>query len=217
MQNTYRVHYFPNNGRACNIRALLSVSKAKWENEIIEMKDWPAVKATGKYEGGMVPALEVNGKLLSQTPAIELYLARTFGLMGSNVEEEYQITNILGVRDDSFKNIFQVLMPNEEQKANQEGIIKNMKETMFPALLKNLERRFIENGAGKYFVGNKLTLADIFLANTFAQFFESQMLKQFFSDLPEQYAPKISAMIKALKQADLKEYFEKDYNHESMF
>ena len=87
-------------------------------------------------------------------------------------------------------------MPNEEQKANREEIIKNTNETMFSNILKILERRFIENGAGKYIVWNKVSLPDIFLSNSFAQFFNSKVMNEFFSDLSEQFPLKVSEIIK---------------------
>ena len=87
---------------------------------------------------------------------------------------------------------------------------------MFSNILKILERRFIENGAGKYIVWNKVSLPDIFLSNSFAQFFNSKVMNEFFSDLSEQFPLKVSEIITALKQADLKEYyFEKDYNDDA--
>ena len=41
MEDSYKVYYFNGNGRAANLRAILSYAKAKWENVKINFEDWP--------------------------------------------------------------------------------------------------------------------------------------------------------------------------------
>jgi len=217
MQTTYKVHYFDGNGRAVNIRAMLDFSNSSWEDNKINFADWPAVKASGKFEFGQMPVLEVDGKQKTQTVAIEVFLARRFNLLGSNEEDEYQILNLLCTREDYSKHLYGLLMPTEEQKAKREEMIKNMSENVFPTLLTAMEKRYVENGKGKYFLGDKFSLADIYLATGFTQLFESVALKDLFSQIPTKYAPNVQELVNRIKENELKAFFEKTFNHNSFF
>ena len=217
MENTYKLNYFEGNGRASNIRAILDYSKAKWEQVFINFGEWPALKASGKFENGQLPVLEVNGKQYTQTIAIETYLAKLFGLMGSNAEEEYQINNILCSREDYTKPLFEFIMPSEEQKTRREAIIKNLAENVLPNLAAKYEAKYVANGAGKYFLGDKFSLADIFFATTFTQIFEQSNLKEFFGSVPSKSAPKLAELIKRIKSEELNNYFDKTYIKTSIF
>ena len=121
MENTYKVTYFDANARAANLRAILDYSKAKWEDTIVSQEEWPTLKASGKIESGQLPILEVNGKQFSQALAMEIYLAKQFNLIGSNAEDEYQITNLLCSREDYLKSIYPVLVPTEDQKNRRDA------------------------------------------------------------------------------------------------
>lgn len=217
MQSTYKVHYFDGNGRAVNIRAILDFSNVNWEDNKINFADWPALKSSGKFEFGQMPVVEVDGKQKTQTIALEVFLARRFGLMGSNEEDEYQILNILSTREDYSKPLFNLLMPTEEQKAKRDEVIQNLRDNVFPKFLQAVEKRYLENGNGKYFLGDKFSLADIFLANGFTQLFESVALKDLFSDVPTKLAPNVLELTRRVKENELKTFFAKSYLHNSFF
>jgi hypothetical protein len=104
MENSYKLYYFGVNVKAANIRAILTYVKANWENSIIAAEDWPALKASGKFEFGQLPGLEVNsnGRILSQAIAIEHYLARQFNLLGKTPEDEYEVLSLLASREDIY-------------------------------------------------------------------------------------------------------------------
>jgi len=217
MQPTYQLYYFEGNGRAVNIRAILDYANANWEDNRISFADWPALKSSGKFEFGQMPVLELEGKQKTQTIAIEIFLARRFGLIGSTEEDEYQILNILSSREDYSKTLYGLLMPTEEQKTKREEIVKNLRENVLPLFLEATENKYLENGKGKYFLGDKLSLADIFLATGFTQLFESVGLKDLFSDVPSQLAPNVLELTKRIKENDLKNFFAKSYLHDSLF
>ncbi len=217
MESTYRVHYFDGNGRAVNLRAILEFSGTKWEDNRINFADWPALKASGKFEFGQLPVLEVDGKQKTQTIAMEIFLAKRFGLLGSNEEDEYQIVNLLCAREDYSKHLYSLLFPTEEQKAKREEIVKNITENVLPIFLKAVESRYVNNGKGKYFLGDKFSLADIFLTTGFAQLFESPAVKDLFSQAPVQHSPLVNDLVRRVKETELKTFFEKVYNHTSFF
>ena len=217
MENTYRVHYFEGNGRAANIRALFVSAKVKFENVLINFAEWGTLKSSGKFENAQLPVLEVNGKQYTQTMAIELYLARQFNLLGSNLEDEFQITNLLCSREDYAKYMYEVIMPNEDQKNRREAIVKNLAENVLPAMIQKYETKYVSNGAGKYFLGDKFSLADIFLFTTFYSAFESPLMKDSFGQIPAKHAPKLTELLQRLRQEELKEYFENTHILTSIF
>lgn len=217
MENTYKLYYFNGNGRAVNIRAILHYVNASWEDVRYTFEDWGKEKTSGKFEYGQMPGLEVNGKMMTQTIAIELYLARKFGLMGSNDEEDYQILNVVCTRDDYTKPLYGLLMPTEEQKLKRDEIIKNLNDNVFPTILATIEKKYIQNGKGKYFLGDKFSFADIFLATGFTQLFEAAPFKDLFGQIPSKHSPNVLELVNRIKANDLKSYFEKIHLHDSMF
>ena len=201
----YILHYFGVNGRAVIPRAILSYAKADWTNDIIAHPDWPKIKKSGLCEFEQLPILEVEGKKYSQSNAINLYLAETFKLMGNNAEENYQITNLLMTFDDFMTPIFGWMFCKDESK----------KEELYKAALDKIkfffgqiEKRYVALGKGKYFLGDKFTLADIYLATVFPAAFDGLQLKE----CPcKEVAPNLGELITRIKENELKEFYEKYY------
>ena len=69
-----KLTYFNANGRVGLLRAMLCYKKVPFENIMVTFEEWPKKKQ--EYEFHQLPMLEVNGKKMTQTIAISLYLAR---------------------------------------------------------------------------------------------------------------------------------------------
>eukprot|EP01126_Amoeba_proteus_P023839 TRINITY_DN2396_c0_g1_i1.p1 TRINITY_DN2396_c0_g1~~TRINITY_DN2396_c0_g1_i1.p1 ORF type:complete len:211 (+),score=33.38 TRINITY_DN2396_c0_g1_i1:61-693(+) len=90
-EQTYRLTYFDGKGLAETSRYLLSIGGVKWEDVRLSYQFGPpvlrpefdALKASGILPYGQVPILEVEGKVLAQSRAIERFLGRRFNLYGS--------------------------------------------------------------------------------------------------------------------------------------
>ena len=154
----YILHYFHTNSRAQIARAILSFVKADWTNDMIKLEDWPAIKKGGLCEFEQAPVLEVDGKKYCQSHAIDLYLAETFNLMGKDIEENYQITSLLFAADDFTVDIWYAFLIEDEAKRNE--VLKPLREK-FKFFLGKFEKRYVDLGKQKYFLGDKFTLADI--------------------------------------------------------
>ena len=76
MSSKYTLYYFPVNARATVARAILTYAKADWEDKRITHEEWPKMKETDLFEFHQMPILVHNGKKMSQSIAIELYLLR---------------------------------------------------------------------------------------------------------------------------------------------
>jgi glutathione S-transferase len=216
MESEYKVYYFNGNGRAANIRAILTHAGANWSDAKVSFEDWPVLKSTGKFLYGQMPGVEIDGKMYNQTIAIEVMLARRFNLLGKSDMDEYEILALLTSREDYSKKLAPLFFPTEEQKSKMTEIVKSLVETDLPAFLKIYEKKYNEL-SGKYFLGDNYTLADIFLATTFEMIFWKDFNKATYGHLPDQYAPKLSAHLKKIQENEMAGYFAKVYIKDTMF
>ena len=206
-KDIFKLYYFSVNGRAIIIRALFSYSKVKFENIFVD-KNWGQLKSdTSLFEFGQVPILIHNEKILSQSKAIYLYLARLFNLYGNNLDDEYQIDSLLNSYDDISKFYTPLHYPkNDEEKNNQEKY-KEIFRKEFKRFLEIYEQRYKKLGSGKYYLGNYFSLADIYLTTYLNVFAEDAGGIAFIKDS----SPKLAELIEKIKNNELKEFFDKYY------
>ena len=198
MENV-KLTYFNANGRVGLIRAMLAYKKIPFENIIYTMEEWPSKK--DNYEFKQLPQLEVNGKKLTQTIAICLYLARQLNLYPKDVYLQYHVDSLLACRDDITK-LYRKVWGKE---ANEEEY-KQYKE-MIILYLKRIEERYKELGSGKYYLGNDLSVADFFLGCMIKEFCD--LVKE--ENIMKKYAPGIKKVVDDLVKNELKEFYEKYY------
>ena len=196
MENV-KLTYFTDNGRVGLIRAMLSYKKIPFENIMFTMEEWPSKK--DNYEFKQLPQLEVNGKKLTQTIAISLYLARQLNLYPKDIYLQYHVDSLLACRDD-----ITLLYRKVKKKTNNEEEYKNYKD-MIILYLKRIEDRYKELGNGKYCLGEELSVADFFLGCMVTEF--CFLVKD--EDVMSKYAPGIKKLIDRLNENELKEYLEK--------
>ena len=190
-----KLTYFNANGRVGLLRAMLCYKKVPFENKMITMEEWPSKKQD--YEFHQLPELEVNGKKMTQTIAISLYLARNLNLYPKDVYLQYHVDSLLAIRDDITPLYRKVKQNNEDDyKAYKKQII---------LYLQRIENRYKELGEGKYYLGNEISVADFFLGCMVAEF--CFLVKD--EDVLKKYSPGIKKVIDRLKENELKEYFEK--------
>ena len=197
----YTLHYFAGNGRAVIPRAILCYAKADWTNHTFDHDEWLKIKKSGLCEFEQVPVLEVDGRKYSQSHAITLYLAETFNLLGKDKEENYQINSLLLAVDDINMEIWKAMFNPDEAK--KEELMKAALEK-FKFFLGKFEQRYVNLGKGKYFLGEKFTLADIIM--TCSIYSQCGMLK--FEDIKD-VCPTLNELIKRVSENELKEFFEK--------
>ena len=198
MENV-KLTYFNNNGRVGLIRAMLCYKNIPFENIMYTKEEWPPKK--DNYEFKQLPQLEVNGKKLTQTIAISLYLARQLDLYPKDIYLQYHVDSLLATRDD-----LTPLYRKVKYKQNTEEEYKKYKE-MVILYLQRIEARYKELGSGKYYLGNELSVADFFLGCMFEEF--AVLIKE--EDVMEKYSPGIKKLVERLKKNELKEFYEKYY------
>ena len=190
-----KLTYFNANGRVGLLRAMLCYKKVPFENKMITMEEWPSKK--NDYEFHQLPELEVNGKKLTQTIAISLYLARQLNLYPKDIYLQYHVDSLLAIRDDITMLYRKIKQKNEEDYKAYKELIK--------LYLEKIEKRYEELDAGDYYLGKEISVADFFLGCMVMEF--CYLIKD--EDVLSKYSPKINKLIKRLKENELKEYFEK--------
>lgn len=176
--------YFDGRGLAETSRLILALVNEKYEDFRYPMKiiDWSTHnivktefdkdKNDGKLSMSLnrLPYLEDNGTIISQSKAIERYLARKHKLMGSSEEEAAVIDSLCEyVRDfkDDYKKTKQKHMSNNEQDKLKLWFTEYLAEKL--ALFEKL----LSNNVG-YSVNNKNSLADIVLFSFITEFFDDK-------------------------------------------
>ena len=190
-----KLTYFNANGRVGLLRAMLCYKKVPFENKMITMEEWPNKK--NDYEFHQLPELEVNGKKMTQTIAISLYLARQLNLYPKDIYLQYHVDSLLAIRDDITILYRKIKQKNEEDYKAYKELIK--------LYLEKIEKRYEELGAGDYYLGKEISVADFFLGCMVMEF--CYLIKD--EDVLSKYSPKINKLIVRLKENELKEYFEK--------
>jgi len=155
----YKLVYFDGRGRGEVARLLFAVSGVKYEDERVSMEEWQALKPNTPF--GSLPTLDVEGQTLCQSGTIARFLAERFGLLGSSDLERARINMILDCVTDMFEGGIKIRdIKDETEKA--EAMKKFMGETL-PTHLGNFQKLLeANNGGDGFFVGNKLSVADIY-------------------------------------------------------
>lgn len=196
----YKLYYFNLTGRAETARMLFKVADQEFEDIRIEREDWPELKK--KFIMGQMPVLEVDGVQLSQSNAINRYVARQCGLAGESAMDQAQVDMIVDCIGDIGDKMKSFLWEKDAEikaaavkKFKEEGLIPG-----FSQLQKLLEQN---NGGNGFFVGDGITTADIAFFNAGAlvvPLVQGDIWSQFskLSALFEKVKnnPKISAWIK---------------------
>ncbi|RNA39301.1 glutathione S-transferase sigma 2 [Brachionus plicatilis] len=160
---SYKLNYFDFSGRGELIRLIFAVSNTDYNDERTGFKDWQTKRKKTPLE--QLPNLEVDKEpTLVQSMAIARYLAREMNLAGS---DNYEITKVDFVLDlcKEFMDLLaayvfpELLFPTDEKEEIIDKFLKHVAEDF----LKNIEILITKFGKNGYAVGNKLTVADLFI------------------------------------------------------
>ena len=134
-----------------------------------------------------------------------MYLAEKYDLMGKDAEENYQIVNLLMTLDDFYKAAMDFFRCKDESKKPE---FQKKAEEKFKFFVGKFEKRYVDLGKNKYFLGDKFTLADIYLTCFLLDSINVLKIKECpFKEL----APNLGELVNRVKENELKEFFEKYY------
>jgi len=161
----YKLSYFNIRGLAEPTRLLFAAADVAYEDYRVdrESKDWEALKPNTPFQ--QLPTLEVNGKTIAQSQAIQRFVAREHGLFGSSDLEGFSIDAFVEAIMDAREpfGAARRIKDETERKAKFATIMRDE----WPKWATKFNAHLAANNEGKgYFVGTKISLADIFFFNT---------------------------------------------------
>nr|XP_034834990.1 uncharacterized protein LOC117991505 [Maniola hyperantus] len=154
-------YYFPVKALGEAGRMLLAYGGQEFDDRRVPMEQWPEIKPTTPF--GQMPVLEIDGKKYAQSSAIARYLGRKYGLVGKDIEEDFEIDqNAEFLNDIRAKAATVQYEADEALKAKKH---KDFSANVYPALLTKLDE-IIKKNKGHLALG-KLTWADFVFAGMF--------------------------------------------------
>ncbi|XP_046580244.1 glutathione S-transferase 2-like [Haliotis rubra] len=156
---TYKFRYFNSRGLGEVSRLLFAIAGQEYEDARCTPETWPAEKPNTPL--GQVPVLEIDGKPYSQSTAIARYLARTFGYYGKDDLQALEVDQVLGIVQDVITTMIKSYYEKDEARKAQ--FTKENKEEKFPMYMGMFEKLLKNNNANGFFVGESITVADIYV------------------------------------------------------
>ncbi|KAK2151767.1 hypothetical protein LSH36_352g02010 [Paralvinella palmiformis] len=187
----YKFIYLPLRARGEISRLLFAVGGVAYEDCRVKDADWPSLKKTTPY--GQLPILEVEGEVICQSRAIEIFLARRFGLCGKNDIQEAKVIMIRECCADLWDKCTSIYLEKDETKKGE--LKKAFEEGTLITYMTNLQKFLNQNKGGDgYFVGDSITYADL----TFQHYLD--LVKPLAKvDVPWDKWPKLKALNERVK------------------
>ncbi|KAK0397247.1 hypothetical protein QR680_002046 [Steinernema hermaphroditum] len=157
----FRLIYFDLEGRAEVSRLMFLDANVNFEDHRISLDDWPQLKST--FPNEQLPVLEYNGKQLSQSDAINRFLAKVFGYYGVNEWDCTRIDEIVSTFADVVGQLVGVIL-EENADSKVEKYNQVLEAHVYP-LYHMLETRLQAKENQHWLVGNDISLADFVLFN----------------------------------------------------
>ena len=148
----YKLIYYNGRGRAELSRFLFAQAGVAYEDNRVTGEELQVLKPS--LPTGLVPVLEVDGKMLAGSGPIALYLAEEFGLAGSNNFQKAEICNLLDITNDLFAKVVPSVFGDPESK---EKAKKDLELSHIPKYVGILERLIGDND---WAYGQSVTIAD---------------------------------------------------------
>ena len=184
----YKLIYFNGRGSAELARFIFAQTDVKYEDVRVEGEKWQELRPSTPF--GVLPVLEVDGKMLGGSLILGRYLAEQHGLAGGDPFENAQIANIADAVHDINLELVKVFM--EKDDAKKAELKKKLTEETLPKKLPFFEKRASTNDQG--WLAGKLTWAD------FALYQSLEWLTKLVSDALNDYPgiKKMHASVEAL-------------------
>jgi len=169
---TYKLYYYNARGYAEAMRFAFKAYGQEFEDiRFADREDF--LKKKDQFEGGVVPCLEIDGLeggkvQIRQSLAILRYLGRVLNMYGENALQAAVIDTVIDDVVEFRQTMLSIFLERDEDKKAE--LLKSVGEEKLPAFTKKLEAILEKNGSKKapaYFVGSKLSIADILVFDVF--------------------------------------------------
>ena len=173
-------------------RLAMHIAGIAFEDKRIPRKDWPAHRDEAPYQS--LPVLEVDGKVLAQSNAINRYVGKLAGMYPQDPWQAAVVDEVMDAIEDITAKIGNTFALEGEAKKNAREALAAGPIARF---LKQFETR-LEEGGGEWFVGNRLTVADLkcFL---WVRWLKSGALDHIPSDIVDRQAPLLARHLERVR------------------
>ncbi|TMW63430.1 hypothetical protein Poli38472_002371 [Pythium oligandrum] len=187
MSPQIKVTYFDGPGRAELTRLALAAGGVAFEDERVTFADFGALKPTLPL--GQLPVVTVDGKVYPQSMAMARYAGRLSGLYPTDALEALNVDMIIETVAEVAAALAEIKWRTPEE-ADKVEKIKALKDEKLPKFFGLVESTI----KGKYLLGDKLSLADLYLFDVYTN---SLILTA--PDYDVAVFPKIAAVIEGVK------------------
>ncbi|XP_037043562.1 glutathione S-transferase 1-like [Bradysia coprophila] len=174
--STYKLVYYDVRWEGEQIRLMFAYKEVEFEDIRIKLQlgaeDWPVPSQLfdqipkdiqDKLLLEKLPLLELsNGKTISGARACSLFVAKRFGLLGSDEFEEAKINEILDASQDFSEAFYAIQLASTKEE--KEKVSQNVVAVVTPKYM-NLFNKLVEENSSGFMVGNQLSLADLHVFN----------------------------------------------------
>lgn len=169
-------------GRGEPARLALSIAGIPYEDDRVQFTEWERRKAPF----GALPLLEVDGRTLAQSNAINRYVGKLANLYQSDPWQAALCDEAMEAVEDIIRRIVPTMfLPEEEKKTQRKALV----ESPLPFYLSRFQQR-LEMQGGRYFAGDRLSVTDLKVFCMIRQL-KSGALDYVPTDLPDRFAPKL--------------------------
>lgn len=188
-------------GRGEPARIALTLAGIPFADERIAPKDWPSLKPSTLLGG--LPCLEVDGKQITQSNAINRWAGRLAGLYPEDAWQAAECDEICDLVEHlSLEMAPSYSMKGDEQQRERERLVAGP----ITRYLKALGKRLGERG-GEWFAAGRLTVADLKVADL-VRSLGSGRLDHIPKDIVETVAPELTLhRTRVLAEPRVKAYY----------
>lgn len=142
-------------GRGEPARLALSIAGIEFEDRRVPPGRWPALKSQMPF--GVLPVLEVDGRMLTQSNTINRYVGKLADLYPTDSWQAVLCDEVMDAVEDIGQQIVATFpMKDAEKKAARERLVAGPISLYLSRLHAQLEQR-----GGEYFADGRLTVADL--------------------------------------------------------
>ena len=154
----------------------------EFEDVRVQLEDWSALKASGKFEFGCMPVIELptqDHKMLGQMLAIFRYLGKKLGYYPKDKDVAYKVDSMMEAAQDIIIS-YSTFFHNQEEESKKVALLK-FREAL-PTFFRVCDERIKKNSSKKYMVGNSLTTIDFMMLGLVYSIFAQEKLQDFFEE-----------------------------------
>ena len=122
--------YFNVYGRAEPMRMLLAHANVEFNEERLVADDWPAIKASGRFVSGTLPAWQQDGQMYFESKAILRFIGAQHGYYPSDPVQAWKADSIVDFLHAFFPDLNNKLFASDFGEETQKMYLENLEKVI---------------------------------------------------------------------------------------